>query len=65
MNDDSLVYDAEGLANAIGLTPATVRKYMNTAPEKLPPRLDLPYKWKALWSKQQVQEWLESHRSTT
>lgn len=55
-----LVLDNEGLAEALSLALNTVRMYASTNPEKLPPRLNLPYS-KPMYAVEDVQEWIRQH----
>ena len=52
-----LVLDIEGLAEALSLSPDTVRQYCTQKPEKLPPRLRVDYR-KPMWSVEDVQRWI-------
>ena len=52
-----LVLDTKGLAEALSLSANTVKQYASHSPEKLPPRLKLPYR-KLAWAVEDVQAWL-------
>lgn len=58
-----LVLDAKELAVALSLPVTTVQQYASKYPEKLPPRLSTPSR-KLMWSVKDVEEWVESHRTT-
>jgi predicted DNA-binding transcriptional regulator AlpA len=58
-----LVLDSKGLAEALSMSPLTVRQSASRNPERLPPRLAVPGR-KLLWAVKDVEEWIEKHRST-
>lgn len=55
-----LILDAEGLAEAMSLSPDTVSRYCTQKPEKLPPRLNTDFR-KPMWSVEDVQRWIREH----
>ena len=55
--------DVDGLADILGISPATVFTKLNRTPHELPPRILLPGKTKkVLWLRSAVMKWLESHQ---
>ena len=58
-----LVLDVKGLAEALSISPMTVRQNASRFPERLPPRLNTPSR-KLLWAVKDVEEWIEKHRAS-
>lgn len=58
-----LVLDVKGLAEALSISPLTVRQNASRHPDRLPPRLKTPSR-KLLWSVKDVEEWIEEHRAS-
>lgn len=56
-----LVLNCEALAEALSMKLDTVRAYASRYPEKLPPRLNIPF-GKPMWAVADVQEWVQQHR---
>lgn len=56
-----LVLDVRGLAEALSLSPVTVRQHASRFPDRLPPRLNTPSR-KLLWAVADVEAWVEQHR---
>jgi predicted DNA-binding transcriptional regulator AlpA len=48
--------DVHGLAELLGYSPLTVRRYAAVSPGKLPPRMDIP--GRMIWSVNVVDAWL-------
>lgn len=57
-----LVLDVKGLAEALSISPMTVRQNASRHPERLPPRLNTPSR-KLLWAVKDVEDWIDKHRS--
>jgi predicted DNA-binding transcriptional regulator AlpA len=57
-----MTFNIEQLAKILDISEATLRKKLCVEPESLPPRLKLPKGRKVLWLKDDVEEWLRSHR---
>ena len=58
-----LVLDVKGLAEALSISPMTVRQNASRFPGRLPPRLNTPSR-KLLWAVKDVEEWIEKHRAS-
>lgn len=56
-----LVLDVKGLAEALSISPVTVRQNASRHPERLPPRLNSRGR-KLLWAVKDVEEWVEAQR---
>lgn len=56
-----LVLDVVGLAEALSISPLTVRQNASRHPDRLPPRLKTPSR-KLLWAVADVEAWVEKHR---
>lgn len=52
-----LLLDTDGLAEALSMSPDTVKRYCTQKPEKLPPRLQIDYR-RPMWSVEDVQRWI-------
>lgn len=59
-----LVIDTKGLAELLRLSVGTIHQYASKAPEKLPPRLQLPGR-RLQWAVEDVQAWLQAHKAPT
>lgn len=57
-----LVLDVKGLAEALSISPMTVRQNASRYPERLPPRLNTPSR-KLLWAVKDVEDWIDQHRA--
>lgn len=58
-----LVLDVKGLAEALSISPMTVRQNASRHPDRLPPRLNTPSR-KLLWAVKDVEDWIEKYRRT-
>jgi hypothetical protein len=56
-----LVLDVHGLAEALSLSPITVRQYASRHPDRIPPRMPNPTR-KLLWAVKDVEEWIDTNR---
>lgn len=56
-----LVLDVKGLAEALSISPMTVRQNASRHPDRLPPRLNTPSR-KLLWAVKDVEDWIEKYR---
>ena len=57
-----LVLDVHGLAEALSISPITVRQSASRHPHRLPPKLNTPSR-KLLWAVKDVEEWVEKPRA--
>lgn len=60
-SDMKLVLDVKGLAEALSISPMTVRQNASRHPDRLPPRLNTPSR-KLLWAVKDVEDWIEKYR---
>lgn len=56
-----LVLDVKGLAEALSISPMTVRQNASRHPDRLPPRLNTPSR-KLMWAVKDVEDWIEKYR---
>lgn len=52
------------LANLLNRSPATIATEVTKSPHKLPPRLHLPGSRRVLWLKEDVEKWINEHRTS-
>jgi hypothetical protein len=52
------------LAGILNRSPATIATEVTKAPHKLPPRLHLPDSRRVLFLKEDVEKWINEHRTT-
>ena len=57
----SKTYNVEELSEVLGFAPATIKRLLTTAPDKLPPRLRKTPK-RLTWSVDEVKNWLDQTR---
>ena len=53
----------DDLAKVLNRSPATIATEVSKNPDKLPPRLRLPGSRRVLWLKEDVEKWINEHRS--
>lgn len=51
------------LARLLNRSPATIATEVTKNPDKLPPRLRLPGSRRVLWLQEDVEKWINNHRS--